>query len=85
MTIDFHKDFTKSFKKLPSKIQKKFQERLILFERDQFNPLLNNHALRGEYQGYRSSNVAGDMRGIFEKNGEDVVFVKIGSHSELYG
>ena len=85
MTIDFHKDFKKSFKKLPSKIQKKFQERLILFERDQFNPLLNNHALRGEYQGYRSINVAGDMRGIFEKNGEDVVFVKIGSHSELYG
>ncbi len=84
MTIDYHKDFIKTFKKLPSKIKKKFQERQLLFEKDQFNPILNNHALSGEYQGYRSINIGGDLRAIYIKTLENAVFVKIDSHSKLY-
>ena len=85
MTINFHKDFTKSFKKLRSKTKKKFQDRLILFEKDEFNPVLNSHALKGSYQGYRSVNVTGDIRAIYRKNAQDVIFVEIGAHSRLYG
>ena len=85
MTIDYHKDFVKAFKKLPSKIKKKFQERQLLFEKEQFNPILNNHALTGKYQGYRSINISGDIRVIYINSSGDVVFVKIGSHSQLYG
>lgn len=85
MTIDFHRDFTKEFKKLHSKIKKKFQDRLILFEKDEFHPALNNHLLRGSYQGYRSINVTGDIRAIYRKNAQEVIFVQIGSHSSLYG
>ena len=85
MTIDFHKDFTKGLKRLPPKIKKKFQERLLFFEKDQFNPILNNHALNGGYQGYRSINVTGDMRAIYRKDTNAVIFVEIGSHSKLYG
>lgn len=85
MIIDFHKDFTKAFKKLPSKTKKKFQERLILFEKDTFNPILNNHSLSGEHKGYRSINVTGDIRAIYRKNADNVIFVKMGSHSRLYG
>lgn len=85
MIIDFHRDFTKDFKKLPSKIKKKFQDRLILFEKDESDPVLNNHALKGSYQGYRSINIGGDIRAIYRKNKQDTVFVAIGSHSSLYG
>lgn len=86
MTIDYHKDFVKAFKKLPSKIKKKFQERQFLFEKEQFNPILNNHALSGKYKGYKSINISGDIRAIYiNSSEEDVVFVKIGSHSKLYG
>ncbi|MDO8657489.1 MAG: type II toxin-antitoxin system mRNA interferase toxin, RelE/StbE family [Candidatus Levybacteria bacterium] len=85
MIIDFHRDFTKDFKKLPSKIKKKFQERLTLFEKDEFHPILNNHLLRGSYQGYRSINVSGDIRAIYKKNAQNVIFITIGSHSSLYG
>jgi len=85
MTIDFHKDFTKDFKRLPSKTREKFQVRLILFEKDEFNPVLNSHALKGKYQGYKSINITGDIRAIYRKNAEDVIFVEIGSHSRLYG
>ena len=85
MIIDYHKDFIKSFKKLPSKIKKKFQERQLLFEKDQFNPILNNHTLSGDYKGYRSINVSGDVRAIYRKSSEGVFFIMIGSHSKLYG
>jgi len=85
MIIDFHKDFIKAFKKLSPKTKKRFQERLLLFEKDQFNPALNNHVLNGKYQGYKSINVTGDIRAIYGKNTQGVIFVAIGSHSKLYG
>lgn len=85
MIIDFHKDFTKDFKKLPPKFKKKFQERLVLFEIDEFDPILNNHALKGKYQGYRSINLTGDIRAIFIRDVERVLFIEIDKHSNLYG
>ena len=85
MRIEFHKDFTKAFKKLPSKTKKKFQDRLTLFEEDEFSPLLNNHALKGRYEGYRSINVTGNIRAIYKQSGDAVIFIAIGSHNHLYG
>ena len=85
MKISFHRGFTKGFKKNNVKTQKKFQERLIIFEKDEFNPILNNHALTGKYKGYRSINVTGDLRAVFKEDDDQVLFVKIDSHSNLYG
>lgn len=84
MNISSNKDFNKDYKKLPKKIQEKFKERVLLFEKDQFDPVLNNHALKGEYSGYRSINVTGDIRAIFKITGEEVIFIAIDSHSNLY-
>lgn len=83
MKIDYHKDFIKSYKKLPKKIQNKFKVRQLLFEKDEFNPVLNNHGLKGKWEGYRSINVSGDMRAIFRREAEEVIFVAIDSHSNL--
>ncbi len=85
MNIVRDKDFKKDFQKLSKKIQERFAERIFLFKKDPFDPILNNHALRGKYSGYRSINVTGDVRAIFAKNGEEVIFIAIGSHSKLYG
>lgn len=52
---------------------------------NEFDPLLNNHALGGKYAGFRSINITGDLRVLYKKNGEFVIFVKIDSHSNLYG
>lgn len=84
MIINFHKDFTKRFKLLPKNIQIKFKERLIIFEEDQSDAILNNHALKGKYLGYRSINVTGDIRAIYKKTEENVIFIDIDSHSNLY-
>lgn len=85
MKIDYHKDFIKSYKKLPKKTQNKFKERQLLFEKEEFDPLLNNHALKGKWWGYRSINVTGDIRAIFKRDTESVLFVAIDKHSNLYG
>ena len=69
---------------VPVKIQIKFGERLLLFSKDMFHPLLNNHALRGIYKDTRSINVTGDYRALYTHDGEKVVFIAIGTHSELY-
>ncbi len=66
-------------------IQEKFYERLALFVKDQHNSLLANHPLNGEWVGYRSINITGDIRAIFEEiDKKHFEFVDIGSHSELY-
>ncbi len=85
MIIVYHKNFTKNFKKLSSTHKNKFYKRQTLFEIDEFSPILNNHALTGKYKGYRSINVSGDLRAVFKRTNNDVMFVKIGSHSKLYG
>lgn len=84
MIIVFQKKFEKKFKKLPLKIKEKFNERLIIFEKDEFDLVLNNHQLKGKYQGYRSINVTGDLRAIYKRNEDSATFVAIDSHSNLY-
>ena len=84
MKIALHKDFEKSYRKLTEGQKKKFKERRNLFIQDQFNPILNNHSLKGKYLGHRSINVTGDLRVIYKKDQENVIFITIDSHSNLY-
>jgi len=86
MEIELHRNFIKQYRKLPIKIQEKFKERRNLFLIDPFHQLLNNHALSGKYDRYRSINIHSDIRVIFFiKSDGTIVFIAIGSHSELYG
>ncbi|OHA24569.1 MAG: hypothetical protein A3B11_00230 [Candidatus Taylorbacteria bacterium RIFCSPLOWO2_01_FULL_44_26] len=87
MRVDYHSNFKKQFKKLPKSIQDKFYLRLKVFLDNPFASELNNHALKGRYRECRSINVTGDMRTVYSmKEGKDIiVFLLIGSHSELYG
>lgn len=85
MRIEFHKKFTKKFVKLPKKIQEKFYERLEIFEINQFAEILNNHMLHHPFEGCRSINISGDLRALYEIKGDTYVFIRIGTHSELFG
>lgn len=83
--IDFSNKFFKQQKKAPQNIRKAWIKRLDLFNQDSFNSLLNNHALTGEFSGYRSINVTGDWRALYSEYEEDrqkvIVFEVIGTHS----
>ena len=86
MTIHLHRDFKKRFQTLKSGEQRAFQDRRDLFMSDQFHHLLNNHALKGRWNGWRSINIAGDLRVIFKEIDPAMyLFFQIGTHHELYG
>lgn len=84
MEVKFHTTFKKKLKKIPLKIQNRFYERLELFMQDKCNRVLNNHSVDQAYPNCRSMNVSGDYRAIFEDRGELIIFINIGTHSDLY-
>ncbi|MBI4138009.1 MAG: type II toxin-antitoxin system mRNA interferase toxin, RelE/StbE family [Candidatus Wildermuthbacteria bacterium] len=85
MKILLHRHFEKQYKKLLPDEQRRFKERRDLFLEDEFHSSLNNHALRGKYAGCRSISVGGDLRVVCKRIAPDIViFVIMGTHSELY-
>ncbi len=84
MEIIFHKNFKKKFKKLPLKIQQQFYKRIELFLQNKFNKVLNNHAVGRVFPNCHSINISGDYRAIFYNQEDRVVFIIIGTHSDLY-
>lgn len=85
MNAKFHKAFAKQLGKHPNKTQASFQNRLSLFLSDPFNPMLSNHALTGRWAGYRSINISGDLRAVYQLiDQQTAFFVAFGRHSQLY-
>ena len=83
MTIILHRNFKKQYKKLNGE-RRRFRERINLFLKNPFHPLLNNHSLHGEYRSYRSINAGGDLRVIYQEIDSHTVHFIIDTHSNLY-
>jgi len=79
-----HKDFKKQYKKLNIDLKEKVVQKLTLFSKESNAPSLHNHALQGKWKGHRSINITGDLRAIYRKENETIIFVAIGSHADLY-
>jgi mRNA-degrading endonuclease YafQ of YafQ-DinJ toxin-antitoxin module len=81
-------DILEKLKKVDVRIQKSFFERVTIFEKNPFDPVLNNHALHDNYEGYRSINITNDYRAIYEEvpSGDKTIayFSLLGTHKELY-
>ena len=85
MEFTTNKKFNKRFKKLDYKIREEFKRRREIFRTDPKHPLLNVHKLHGEFTGMLSMNIKGDYRAVFDVIGRNtVIFVDIGTHTELY-
>lgn len=84
MDVKFHKNFKKAFQKQPKNVQSKFFQCLDLFVEDQFSYLLNNHALSGQFKGWRSINITGDVRVHYREQGRCIILLDIGTHAQLY-
>lgn len=84
MKVYLSKYFLKQDCKLKS-IQAETEERLALFSVDPTNIILNNHALTGKLRGYRSINITGDYRAIYELVAPETAhFIDLDKHSNLY-
>ena len=85
MKVILNGDFKKRYKKLHDEERRRFQKRRDLFLKNPVHPLLNNHPLHGAYRGYRSINVGGDLRVIYEEIDHFTAqFILIDTHSNLY-
>jgi len=85
MRIILHKNFLKRYKKLTTSEQDRFKKRRDLFLENPFHPLLYNHPLHGEYAGYKSFRIGGDLSVIYKETESNIAqFVLIGTHAELY-
>jgi len=86
MQIVFHRKWDKAYENLDADIQEKVDERIQLFRKNPHHQLLQNHKLKGEWSGYHSINITGDVRAIYEPVDGDVMhFVAVGTQSGLYG
>lgn len=84
MEILLRKKLKKELKKITPKLQERFFERMELFLINPHNPILNNHSVDAAYPGMRSINITGDLRALYQPIENLYVFVRIGTHSELY-
>lgn len=85
MILDFNKSFKKQFIRLSSPQKLRARQSLEIFQQYPYDTSLRNHPLKGEWQGYRSISAGGDLRLHFKVVDENkIVFVAIGSHSQLY-
>ena len=85
MIIVTSKQFDKKFKKLPKKTQLQTKSRILLFVKDSYDTLLNNHLLHGDKKLLRSININADLRLLYEAVDAEVVrFLDIDTHSNLY-
>ncbi len=85
MKAEFHKTFDKQLAKLPKKRRDKVIDTVGLFLDDPVDTALLNHALTGEWAGFRSISAGGDLRLHFEMINDDTAhFVAVGTHSQLY-
>lgn len=86
MLIVTNRNFDKAVAKLPSKIRESLKDRLEIFIIDPFADILKNHQLHGSLRHYRSINITGDYRLIYEEYDENVIrLIDIGTHSSIYG
>ncbi len=81
----FKKDFKRALRqgKDPAKIQNVVK---LLCARKPLPPALHDHALSGDYAGYRDCHVEPDLVLIYRivQNELQLICVRLGSHSDLY-
>jgi len=84
MEIRFSRKFVKQYNKSNLAIQVVFKRRIRLFMLNPHDPNLRNHTLKGKFKGHRSINITGDWRALYKEEYNKIVFVALGTHSQLY-
>lgn len=89
MQTRYHSHFIKQLRKAPADIRSATIIRIDMFSENPNYPLLHDHALTGKYLGYRSINITGDWRAIYQVidsvlDDTYAHFIALGTHSQLY-
>jgi addiction module RelE/StbE family toxin len=86
MLVRFSTDFDRQFQERLTNRQKiQVLDTIDLFTGEPLHKDLRNHVLKGEWIGYRSISIGGDLRLHFKMiDDETAYFVAIGNHNQLY-
>ena len=88
MKIGYHRRFLKHYQKrvIPSpNLDSRYKQRLNLWVKNRNDPLLKDHALTGDKEGFRAFCITGDIRVTYYPIDKgSVLFVDIGSHNQVY-
>ena len=83
-----NKEFIAQYKKVDVRIRNAVAEKIRLFQKNPYELGLNNHPLRGAWEGYRSIDITNDHRAVYKevKEGGEInaYFFVLGTHQELY-
>lgn len=85
MKLVYHPRFKKELRNFSPDVRVQFYERGSLLLDDRSHPMIKCHALHGKYKGFLSINITGDVRAIFYITQDEYVFVRFGTHHQLYG
>ena len=86
MKIIYKPLFEQTLSKLSHDNIKLARETRDLFLEDQYHPSLRNHPLDPPLERYRTISVDADLRILFRMvDPSTALFLKIGTHDELYG
>lgn len=90
LTIEYHKSFKKDYKRVKKQGYniKKLETVISLLANEQQLPeFYRDHALKGDYEGFRECHIQPDWLLIYcvEKGKLVLALSRTGSHSELFG
>lgn len=84
-TTKFKRDYKRELKSNPS-LDGMLEQVLNLLVADTELPSrLDDHGLNGEWKGCRDCHIRPDLLLIYEKIGQTLRLMRLGSHSELFG
>ena len=85
--IEPHRSFVKSYAKRianDEKLRKQYEARLDMFIAGQRDAPINDHPLTGDLQGRRSFSITADIRVIYIEMEDNIIFLDIGTHNQVY-
>ncbi len=82
MTVFYTANFLRQFKKLPRTLQQEAKEKIELFKKNQHQPSLRVHKLKGHLRRYWSFSVNYSYRIVYEYDSSTTIaLLAIGDHS----
>ncbi|HAZ28240.1 MAG TPA: type II toxin-antitoxin system mRNA interferase toxin, RelE/StbE family [Candidatus Magasanikbacteria bacterium] len=84
MEVHISSRFKRAYKKLSLSIQDDFNEKIILFIKDPFHPLLRTHKLKGKLQTCFAFRLKDGYRVLFDFSSPGVVDIFDIGHHDLY-
>ena len=85
---------SKQFKKDRESISRTRGGKKILFElyealsflirTEELPPSYSDHALKGDYNGYRDLHLRGDIVLIYKIDGEELLLARLGTHNQVF-